>query len=169
MLIHQTNHHRLGFRAIWATSHKEGRRIAEAPIETMFPSITRTLSRPCFVLAGLRHHHNVSFIFMYKCICCLFSRPANTMMRPIVTRVLGDSPHTWCEMDVYSLWVYLTRCNRSSFCADDQRGGSGPVCQSGSDLHHRAHLASVDPHRGQQEAHATGETLSTRRSTFHCF
>lgn len=54
-------------------------------------------------------------------------------------------------------------CCRSG--ADDQRRGSGAVCQGGSDIHHGAHPAGVDPHRGQQAPHATGNVTWVCRSS----
>lgn len=51
--------------------------------------------------------------------------------------------------------------------ADDQCRGSGAVCQGGSDLHHRAHPAGVDPHRGQQAPHATGDRDAHARTHVH--
>lgn len=50
-------------------------------------------------------------------------------------------------------------------CADDQRRGSCTVCQSCSNLHHRAHPPSVDPHGGQQEAYSTGQSHVGASST----
>ena len=77
-------------------------------------------------------------------------------MRPFVTKFLSDSRYSCYLVDVVvcgRIWLHL-------LCTDDQCRGSGPVCQSGSDLHHRAHPQSVDPHGGQQATHATGQTHS---------
>lgn len=43
-----------------------------------------------------------------------FAAPVN-VMQLFVTQVLSDSCYIWYEIDVYSLWVYLTRCNSISF------------------------------------------------------
>ena len=77
-------------------------------------------------------------------------------MRPFVTKFLSDSRYSCYLVDVVvcgRIWLHL-------LCTDDQCRGSGPVCQGGSDLHHRAHPQSVDPHGGQQATHATGQTHS---------
>lgn len=60
-------------------------------------------------------------------------------------------------MILSSLAHHSLMCGCCCSGADDQCRGSSAVCQGGSDLHHRAHPAGVDPHGGQQAPHATGD------------
>lgn len=58
------------------------------------------------LLCGLFRQTNVFTVY--------FASPVN-VRQLFVTQVLSDSCYIWCEIDVHSLWVYLTRCNSISF------------------------------------------------------
>lgn len=58
------------------------------------------------LLCGLFRQTNVFTVY--------FASPVS-VRQLFVTQVLSDSCYIWCEIDVHSLWVYLTRCNSISF------------------------------------------------------